>query len=118
MQSFISLDPSCPYEISPNLTNLFGERRLLVAVLERGIKDAAGLFDIRAERPRAEQQRAFDWMMEEAEPIPAPMSFEWICSELDIDPGSLRIGALSLMHAFQAENREHLFQHRRRSCAS
>lgn len=115
LKSIISIDPCCPYEFVPNLSKLVGERRLLVGVLERGIKDAAGMFDVTTQKPGSEQSAAVYWMMSKEDDV---MSFEWICAELDLDADSVREGTLALIKQFKSENREHLFEHRRRSCAS
>ncbi len=117
MNSIICLDPSCPFEspINPTATNTAGERALLVGVLERGIKDAAGLFDIAVQDQGTKTREATDWLMSEEIEV---MSFEWICEHLDFDPHQTRENALIYIEEFRAGNREHIFEYRRRSCAT
>lgn len=108
-----SIDPSHFLSYSP--TPRTPERKLLAATLERGIKDAAGMFDIKTEKPRVEQSSALLWVLSADD---EPWSFRWVCDELDMDPGTLKAAILRAIHLFKAENRTHVFQYRHRTCTT
>lgn len=62
----------------PNLTGT-AERNLLMAVLERAIRDFVGNSTEEAEAARA-------WLFEIPEGEGAPFSFGWVCHQLDLQP--------------------------------
>lgn len=67
---------------TPNSSVMLPEKRLLAAVLQRAITDfISGDQDV--------QEDSAQWLLED-EPTGSPLTFEFVCEALDIDPTSLR----------------------------
>jgi hypothetical protein len=106
------------YAHNPDENNLYAdevrpERDLLVAVLECAIKDAAEVFESNIRNPRKEMLQARDWFNAE-EDKSEPMSFAWICHELDFDCAALRVAIFTLIENFKHSSRDSVFTHRSR----
>jgi hypothetical protein len=74
------------------------ERRLLVAIVERALFDIIGI-------DRNNQLNAFRWIF--IEHSTDPFSFQWSCTELDLDPDMIR-GSVTLMFDNVKAERERL----------
>jgi hypothetical protein len=105
----------CSVQADPNYFAITrqcpAERNLLVAVLERAIKDAARMFDIRTSNPKASTNNARAWIESDEE---EEFTYLWICSELGLDAESLRDGIAMLIVSFKQSGDKHLFSHRKR----
>lgn len=70
---------------------LMPEKRLLLAILRRGVLDAGGFLSgvplSLAESRRALTQNAKGWIYSKSTEVG---SFLWVCSELDLSPSSVR----------------------------
>lgn len=67
---------------TPSSSVMLPEKRLLAAVLQRAITDfISGDQDV--------QEDSAQWLLDD-EPSGSPLTFEFVCEALDIDPESLR----------------------------
>jgi hypothetical protein len=84
---------------TPGSSVMLPEKRLLAAVLQRAITDyLSGDQDV--------QEDSAQWLLDD-EPSGSPLTFEFVCEALDIDPAGLRRQILSqraTLSASAAEN--------------
>jgi hypothetical protein len=86
------LDPLAPSQFFENLRRRASKRssetRLLIAVL----RDAVDCFQKNTPNADRHFKEAEEWIMSESEQSDARLSFEYVCSVLDLDPESVRSG--------------------------